>query len=96
MSYARVTRFRLQPGQDDRMEQLTDQVDGLMRAQPGFQTITYVRDQATGEYLALSLWESREQAEAATAGREALQQHLQEVLAEPPTTTIYEVYDPHR
>jgi heme-degrading monooxygenase HmoA len=44
MSYARLTRFRLQPGQDDRMKQLTDQVDGLMRAQPGFQTITYVRD----------------------------------------------------
>jgi heme-degrading monooxygenase HmoA len=96
MSYARLTRFRLQPGQDDRMEQLTDHVDGLMRAQSGFQTITYVRDQATGEYLALSLWDSREQAEAATVGREAVQQHLQEVLAEPPTTMIYEVYDPHR
>jgi heme-degrading monooxygenase HmoA len=67
-----------------------------MRAQSGFQTITYVRDQTTGKYVALSLWDSREQAEAATAGREALQQLLREVLAEPPTTTLYEVYDPHR
>ena len=42
----------------------------------------------------MSVWETRAQAEAATAARDQAQQQLGAALAGPPTTDIHELYEP--
>jgi len=95
MPYVRITTFRLRAGDRARLEQVSDQVTRAVRALPGFRSITpfISEDGTTGG--AVSVWETRAQAEAVTAAaRDQAQQQLGAALAGPPTTDIHEVYEP--
>ncbi len=92
--YARWVVLMLKPGADVTIGSLVTQFTPLYRAQPGFASVTFVGDEATGECGSLSVWASREAAEAAGA---ALLPQLQQVVAGlligPPTSRFYAVYE---
>lgn len=66
-----------------------------LKARKGFKNVTFFLDEAAGEYGALTLYETKSDAEAAAA---ALYPQLQEVLGGiikgPPTLRQFEVYEP--
>ncbi len=95
MTYERVTTFHLRPGNRDRIAEMANEADREIRRLPGFQSITYGLDSDNGEFCAVSLWDSREHAEQVTqAVRDVAQRSVQDILVEPPSTHIYEVYQP--
>jgi heme-degrading monooxygenase HmoA len=97
MPYIRITTFRLRAGDRARFEQVADQAVGPLRALPGFRSSRFFAsaDGTTGG--GVSVWETRAQAEAVTAAvRERAQRLLADALVGPPTTDIYEIYEPHR
>jgi len=49
------------------MEKLDDRLAASIQSLKGFRGVTFVMDDANGDYGSFSLWESREDAEAATA-----------------------------
>ena len=94
--YARLVLFTLGPGTRSTAEKLADQFAPALRAQKGFKTVTFIGDDAVGEYGGLSLWESKEDAEAAAAALDSrLEQALTDIVKGPPTRRLFEVYEPN-
>ena len=95
MPYVRITTFRLRAGDRARLEQLMDAAIGPISAQPGFRSITaYIAEDGL-ECGAVSVWDTRAQAEAITAAaRDQAQRRAGDFLAGPPTTHIHEIYEP--
>ncbi len=95
MPYARLTTFRLRSADRARLEQVADEANGPIRAMSGFRSLLFFISNDNREGSALSVWDTREQAEAVTAAiRDRAQQTLQEGLEGPPTTHIHEIYEP--
>ena len=66
--YVRLNMFSVGSGQRTEFERLADQFAPLFRAQKGFKSATFFEaDAAAGEYGSFSLWDTREDAEAADA-----------------------------
>lgn len=65
--YATLLTLTLGPGMRSAGEKLADQFAPALRAMQGFKTVTYFGDETTGEYGSLTLWETKEDAEAAAA-----------------------------
>jgi hypothetical protein len=57
--------------------------------------VTYIGDETVGEYGSLSLWESKEEVEAAgeVLGPQ-IEQALSGIVKGPPTRRLFEVYEP--
>jgi heme-degrading monooxygenase HmoA len=92
--YARLVLFTLGPGTRSTGEKLADQFAPALRAQKGFKSVTFFLDDIVGEYGALSLWESKEDADAASAALDPqLQQALTGIVQGPPTLQFFEVYE---
>lgn len=95
MPYVRITTFRLRAGDRARLEQLIDAAIRPITAQPGFRSITPFISEDGLACGAVSVWETRAQAEAITAAaRDQAQRQAGDALAGPPTTDIHEVYEP--
>ncbi|MEZ5447587.1 MAG: hypothetical protein R3E89_00645 [Thiolinea sp.] len=95
MSYARLTLLNLGPDNRSLGETIADRFAPLIREQKGFQQVSFFSDVEAGEYGSLTLWESREDAEAAYAASiPQLQQMLEGMLKGPPVIKQYEVYEP--
>ena len=93
--YARVTMFRADPTARPKLEQLTEQLLPLFRAQQGFKSMYFLAEDGMGEYAGFSLWESREDAEAAAeAVNPTVQQGLADIALGAPTRRLFEVYEP--
>ncbi len=76
-------------------EAMADEAVARYKAQEGLKSVTFLADDDNGQYAALSLWDTREDAEAAgEALRAGLQQALHGIAAGPPTISLYEVYTP--
>ena len=70
-------------------------VPELLFEKKGFKRVTFFGDETVGEYGSLSLWESKEDAEAAAAViGPKLQQAVSGIAKEPPTRRFFEVYEP--
>jgi len=65
--YARLVIFKVGPVKHATIEGLVDEFDALYRAQKGFRHVFIIGDKASGEYGSFSVWESKEDAEAANA-----------------------------
>jgi heme-degrading monooxygenase HmoA len=66
--YVRLNMFSVGSGQRAVFERLADQFAPIFRAQKGFKSLTFFEaDGAAGEYGSCSLWDTREDAEAADA-----------------------------
>ena len=97
--YLRLNMFSVGSGQRSEFERLADRFAPIFKAQKGFQSVTFFEaDAAAGEYGSFSLWETREDAEAADG---ALMPQLQQAMREAglqmrgtPIRRIGEVFEP--
>jgi heme-degrading monooxygenase HmoA len=97
--YARLSLIQLGPGTRAEAERyLADRHAPIWRQQPGFRSIVFLEDEERGEYGNLSVWDTREDAEAAAAAiRQRLEQDLREAglqLQGPAAPRLFEVYEP--
>ena len=96
-------RYTVTPwGQIDPQQafRIADAIDPLMKQQQGFKSVVWLYDESAGEYGALSVWDTREDADAAGA---ALAPKLQELWAREGVRPqgafaprVYTVYEPRR
>jgi len=93
MTYQRVTTFPLRPQSDrSRVEAIAARFADLIAQQPGHRATCIDIDDDTSQLCSVSVWDSAENARAATAKvRDLAQQELGEMLSAAPTTTIGEV-----
>lgn len=93
--YSRLVIFRVEPGKRSTIEELVGEFDPLYRAQKGFRHLFVIGDDTTGEYGSFSVWETKEDAEAANAViAPRLQQALTGLLEGPPDRWFFEVLEP--
>lgn len=94
MYYARVVQYKLGPGQRDIAERLTKEFDKKSRKLVGFRGSVYFFDDPSGEYRALSYWDTKEEAEQAHKKLfPELEHKLQSVTNEKPAVKFYEVFE---
>ena len=93
--YMRMSLARLQPGKGDDWRRMIDGYDPVFRRLPGFVSATYYCDDEAGFAGSLTVWESKEAAEAAAA---AVDEKTREVMAslygERPSVQVLQVYEP--
>jgi len=93
--YAQLVMLSLGPRTRSTAEKLADQFAPALRALKGFKRVTFLGDETVGEYGSLSLWESKEDAEAAGAVMgPQLEQAVSGIAKGPPTHRFFEVYEP--
>ena len=93
--YVTLLTLTLGPGMRSAGEKLADQFAPALRAMKGFKTVTYFGDDTTGEYGSFTLWETKEDAEAAAAVmRPKLEQALSGIAKATQTRRFFEVYEP--
>lgn len=93
--YARLTRFHLSPNNCSTAMQMADKFDFILRSQEGFVSNTFLGDRKHGDYVCLSVWKTRENAEGAQNNAlPHLQQFLKSLNKEPASVQFYEVYEP--
>ena len=74
-----------------RMEQLADRLAAHLKTLRGFRGVTFVMDAEAGDYGSFSLWETKEDAEAASA---AISPQVAKIFEGMLTPWIFEVYEP--
>jgi quinol monooxygenase YgiN len=62
--YLRITRGRGDPSRADEVQALTQEIIAVVRQQPGFQHYYGGIDRASGQVIAVSTWDTQEQAAA--------------------------------
>ena len=92
--WGRLAKITLGTGMREKAEQLADQaVDSFVELNGFVSVAFFMHDEDKGEYGSLSIWETREDAEAA---EEALQPRLKEAagdfLKAPPQISMVEIY----
>ena len=93
--YARLTQFNLGPGQRKYAEELVEIFMPVVAALKGHKSTTFMADIEAGEFSALSIWETKENAHA--AGEEMapwLKAAVGDRLKGPPSIKVLEVYEP--
>lgn len=90
--YAILTTFTLLADKHETADKLGDQWQPVLSSLEGFKSATMCGDAETGEYAALTLWETKEDAEAAVAATEAgFQRSVVSIAMEPPIRRVYEI-----
>ena len=93
--YAQLVMLKLGKGMRSTAEKIADQSSPTLKTLKGFKSITFFGDEAVGEYGSLSLWESKEDAEAAAAVMgPKVEQAVRGIAKAPPTRQFYEIYEP--
>ena len=93
--YASMLNLNLGPGMRSAGEQLADQSSPILKTLKGFKGVTFFADVEAGEYMSLSLWETKEDAEAGAAISDTkLKEAVGNILKGPPTRRFFEVYKP--
>ena len=89
--YAQVTGIKVKPEFVAEFPKIAEQFAGLHKAQKGFVRQTLLVDEESGEGLALSLWETKEDQDAAVAVCVRELQKSSGMLIEEPTLKAYKV-----
>ena len=89
--YARLSVISMGVGTRPRVEELADRLAPRFRSLQGFRGVTFLMDDSTGDYGSFSLWDTREDAEAASA---AINPHVARIFKGMLTPWIFEVYEP--
>ena len=93
--YARLVMFTLGPGMRTTADKLADQFSSIHENMKGFKGATYIGDDSIGEYGCLTIWESKEDAEASGMDlRPKLEQALSGIAKGPPTSRLFVVFEP--
>jgi heme-degrading monooxygenase HmoA len=92
--YARHVTYHAEPGKRERVIGIIEALMPHVRRQAGFVDILMLVDEANDEYVGVSRWKTRADAEAVTIKILPLViEELASVLDSPPTVRIYEVHD---
>ncbi len=93
--YARLVTLALKPGNRSTAEELADKAGAIMKTMPGFEYVSFFRDEATGRYGSFSVWQSKDDAEAVSqATKLHIREMVSDILTEPPSVQIFDVYEP--
>ena len=93
--YVRQVRFTLGSGNHTAAQELANQLIPAIRDLSGCRSATFFGDEASGEYGLVVLWESREEADAASAViGPRLQQGLSGIAQGPPDIRLFEAMEP--
>ena len=93
--YAQLSMIKLGPGTRSSAEKLANQFDPILKTFTGFKKVTSFGDDVVGEYGSLSIWESKEETEAAAAVlSKKLEQAVSGIAKVPPFRKIFEVSEP--
>ena len=93
--YASLLTLNLGPGMRLAGEKLADQFATVLKTLKGFKGVTFLADDTAGEYVSLTLWESKEDRDAAIAVVDPqLKQAVSGIAKGPPTRRFFEVYEP--
>lgn len=92
--YVRLVRFALSPGKESVATDLAHDLVPQIRKQPGCQAVTCFGDAESGEYNLYVLWNSQEEANAASRiMAPKLEQHLNGNTARPYERNLYPVIE---
>jgi heme-degrading monooxygenase HmoA len=92
--YATFVMFTLGPGTRPTAEKLAEQFAPVIKGLKGFKSIIFLGDDAVGEYASLTIYESKEDAEAAVAVTgPRLEEALKDIVKGPPTRRLFEVFE---
>jgi len=92
--YARHVTYHAEPGTRDRVVGIIEGLMPRVRQQSGFIGMLMLVDEEHNEYVGVSQWQTRADAEAVTTSILPLaMQELASVLDNPPVTRIYEVHE---
>ncbi len=93
--YARHFVFKAKSGMRPEVEALADQAFGLMKSLDGFISVHFLISEDETEFGSFSLWESKNDAEAAAKSiRSKTSGSLNDLAVELPAPRLYEVYKP--
>ena len=93
--YARYFTFKSTPENRSAIEKLADDVYRHTKSLAGFVSATYLMSDDQTHYISLTVWQTREQAEAAGASiRDLVMPTIQKLATAAPEVAIMEVYDP--
>ncbi len=93
--YARLNKMNVGPGQREFAEGMADKIAPVMRSLNGFRSVTFMGDFETGEIGGLSVWETKEDADAAGETMASMfQEAVGDKLKGPPDIKVLEVYEP--
>ncbi len=91
MTYGTLT---LKPGSRPMAERIADQGAPSMAQQPGFQQVMFFLDEDRNEYGAVTVWNSREDAERANEVlTPQFEQAFGDLLMSPIRTQVFEIYE---
>ncbi len=94
--FARMTTWQVGTEHRPKLERLADEMSERLAAMAGFRTATYLADDAGGRYSSLTVWDTKEAAEAAAqASAEWLRQIVAD-LGHQPEIQTFEIYEPPR
>jgi heme-degrading monooxygenase HmoA len=92
--YVLLTMFTLGPGTKEVADKMGEQFMGMLQGMKGFQSMTMFGDDDTGEYGGLSIWATKEDAEAALAGTEQpMKEAVGNMLKGPPVRKVFELWE---
>lgn len=96
--YAELVTMVLGPGMKATAETVADQLAPVYKALEGFKGLVFIGDIGIGEYGCLSLWESRENAEALSGALKPRLTELMQIAGANPrvglgTHRVFEVYE---
>jgi heme-degrading monooxygenase HmoA len=93
--FARYFSFKSTAENRRAIELLADEIFGYTKSLNGFVSATYLVSNDDTEYGSFTLWQSREDAEAAGASiREKVMPKLEGIVTGPPVSQVMEVYEP--
>lgn len=93
--YARNFTFESTAENRKKIEEMADGIYAYTSSLQGFVSATYTVSEDETEYGSFTIWESKEDAEAAGASiRERVMPVLEGIATAPPVISIMEVYEP--
>ena len=93
--YARHFTFKTNAENRGIIEEMADGIYSYTKSLKGFVSATYTVSEDETEYGSFTVWQSKEDAEAAGASiREKVMPKLEGIVTAPPEISIMEVYEP--
>jgi heme-degrading monooxygenase HmoA len=93
--YASLMIFKTAPDKRTEVEKMADQAFSQARGMKGFKSEVYLLDTVNNEYGSLSMWETKEDIEAAfSLIAPKMSKEREQLAMEPQIRRIWEVYEP--
>lgn len=93
--YARHFKFKANPENRKLIEEMADKIYNHTKLLKGFVSATYTVSEDETEYGSFTVWQSKEDVEAAGASiREKVMPSLEGIVTAPPEISMMEVYEP--